>query len=623
MRHTYSPSLSPNGTEIAFIVRDDEGFPYAVQAPLFPHGIGAERPVRIPVEGPVTRLLHSPDGKWLAVEVAPLGTERSEIWLVTTDPEDASATLVRNPGDSRVALVEWDGDKLAVAASKPEWVTEGRLVDPFSGEFRVLDRRADGMLVDAEHGYSLMRVGPRGNQELLLNHPDGSWHPLLPPESGSTVDAGVILPFAGREETPTLLVTGDWGTDRRRLLRITVVDGQPSHEVFMESAGRDVDHVAISRDGSTAAVVWSADGVSSLEIVSIGPTLRPTSRQEVDLPGMVFSGLSITDDGSLLAVTTEGPNLPPSVDIIRTRTGEIDSLDRLDTTGAQPSHSGRRQAVGGGLHSVEGPDYTPDLLRYTAQDCRELSGWLYRGLGADGQRLRGGNQPVLLLFHGGPEGQSRPTHHDVITRIVDAGVTVFTPNIRGSAGYGREFMHADDRYGRFAGIRDVADTVHFLVHSGIADEERIVISGRSYGGFLTLMGLTTFPELFAGGIAACGMSDLHTFYRDTEPWIASAAYPKYGYPIQDGELLRSFSPVTHADKVRVPVLFVHGRHDTNVPPSEMEQMRAKLDALGKPSDVILFEDEGHAFLKPENRALLARRMVEFLAGCGLVESSPS
>ncbi|WCZ36866.1 Prolyl oligopeptidase family protein [Corynebacterium heidelbergense] len=617
MRHTYGPSLSPNGDEIAFIVRGDEGFPYAVQAPLLPNGVGAERPVRIPVEGPVTRLMHSPDGRWLALEVAPLGTERSEIWLVTTDPSDSGATLVRSPGDARVSLVEWDGQHLAVAAFGADGVTEGRLVNPFTGEYRVLDRRADGMLVDAENGYSLMRVGPRGNRELLLNHPDGSWHPLLPPDPGSTVDEGIILPFTRGQEHPTLLVAGDWGANRRRLLHIVVREGTPEWSVFMASAGCDVEHAVVSRDGSTAAVTWSADGVSTLEIVVLGTDLHPASRQEVKLPGMVTSGLSITDDGSLLAVTAEGPNLAPCVDIISTRTGEIDSLDNVPDTHHEIELASRREQDQ--PHPARRTrDDTPDLLRYTARDGRELSGWLYRGLDPRGRRVRGRKQPVLLLFHGGPEGQSRPDHHDVISEVIGAGVSVFTPNIRGSAGYGRDFVHADDRYGRFAGITDVADTVAFLVGAEVADPERIVISGRSYGGFLTLMGLTQFPELFAGGICACGMSDLHTFYRDTEPWIASAAYPKYGYPIQDGELLGEFSPLSHADAVRAPVLFIHGRNDTNVPPSEMFQMRQRLAERGMYTDLLYFEDEGHEFVKRQNRALIGHRMVEFLGQCGLL-----
>jgi dipeptidyl aminopeptidase/acylaminoacyl peptidase len=84
---------------------------------------------------------------------------------------------------------------------------------------------------------------------------------------------------------------------------------------------------------------------------------------------------------------------------------------------------------------------------------------------------------MLLHFHGGPEGQSRPEHHDVLRAVIEAGVSVFTPNVRGSSGDGRAFQHADNRYGRFAGIRDLEDSASFLVDAGLADRSRLAVSG--------------------------------------------------------------------------------------------------------------------------------------------------
>ena len=208
----------------------------------------------------------------------------------------------------------------------------------------------------------------------------------------------------------------------------------------------------------------------------------------------------------------------------------------------------------------------------------------------------------------------------VLTAVIRAGINVFTPNVRGSSGYGRNFVNADNRYGRFRGISDLADTVRFLVAAGLADPERVAVSGRSYGGFLTLQGMTAFPELFRCAVAACGMSDIQTFYRDTEPWIASAAYPKYGYPIQDAQLLKCFSPLSDADNVVAPVMFIHGAHDTNVPPSESLQMKEALDARGIPTRLLMLDDEGHEFLKRHNRARIAEEMLDFLGTHGMIPS---
>ena len=163
MRHTYGSSLAPDGTAIAHLVRD-RGYPKAVQVQLTDDGLGPERIVELPVDGPVTRVLHSPDARWIACEVSPRGTERLETWLVSTDPDIPGATRLQLSGDAKTVLVEWDRDKLAMDAITADGITEARLVDPDTGDYTVLDRRTDSLLVSAEAGHALMRVGPRGSR---------------------------------------------------------------------------------------------------------------------------------------------------------------------------------------------------------------------------------------------------------------------------------------------------------------------------------------------------------------------------------------------------------------------------------------------------------------------------
>jgi dipeptidyl aminopeptidase/acylaminoacyl peptidase len=173
-------------------------------------------------------------------------------------------------------------------------------------------------------------------------------------------------------------------------------------------------------------------------------------------------------------------------------------------------------------------------------------------------------------------------------------------------------MHADDRERRFAAIDDVADAVGFLVESGHAPADRIACCGWSYGGYLTQAALTFHPHLFAAGISICGMSDLNTWYRNTEPWIAAAAYPKYGHPISDRELLEQLSPLQRVDALTAALLLVHGANDTNVPPGESQQMYDALRALGRTVEYLVFEDDGHELDKRENRAVLVKAMREWL-----------
>ena len=156
---------------------------------------------------------------------------------------------------------------------------------------------------------------------------------------------------------------------------------------------------------------------------------------------------------------------------------------------------------------------------------------------------------------------------------------MFAPNIRGSSGFGREFVHADDVHGRYDAFSDVLACADHLVSLGL-DEERIAVTGRSYGGYLTLASLAFSPGVFAAGVDICGMSDLVTFYRDTEPWIGAAAVTKYGHPERDRALLEDISPLASAGGIDVPLLVVHGEHDTNVPIGEAHQIVGALRALG-------------------------------------------
>jgi dipeptidyl aminopeptidase/acylaminoacyl peptidase len=608
VRHTTAPDIAPDGSALAFILRDDadpEGLPVAMQAPLVNGVLGDARRIRIPASGPAVAVRYSPHAHWLAVEIAPEGTERTEIWLVSTDPGDDSAVLLRDDTDAKTSLVEWDAGHLAVDAVREDGLAEGRLVSPVDGSVQVIDRRVDGKLVAAHAGHALMRVGPRANRELLLIGPDGSWRPLLPPQPGATTDAGCILP--PREDgEPVMLVCSDHHSDRRRVLRIHAKHGVMRSRELIHYREADVDEFCISGSEEAGAVLWNLSGRSALEVLRLDLDQRVTTRREVTLPGMVAHGLRITDDGASLVCTVESPDAPPTVYLVDTRTSRMTPVTGVPVDGDV-------RLLG-----------EPELLRYSAHDGVELSGWLYRAVGSDGAPVTG-PAPMLLHFHGGPEGQSRPGHHDVLRAVIDAGVSVFTPNVRGSSGDGRAFQHADNRYGRFAGIRDLEDSVSFLVDAGLADRSRLAVSGRSYGGYLVNVAVTWFPDLFRAAVCACGMSDLETFYRDTEPWIASAAFPKYGYPIQDGELLKAVSPlvrlsgmpVSGAGAATTPVLFIHGLHDTNVPPSEYLQMSAALAQRGVPTAALELEDEGHVFVRPVNRQRIAAAMVDWLTAHGV------
>jgi len=155
--------------------------------------------------------------------------------------------------------------------------------------------------------------------------------------------------------------------------------------------------------------------------------------------------------------------------------------------------------------------------------------------------------------------------------------------------------------------------VDHLVNAKIADPKRIGITGGSYGGYMTLVGLTQYPELFAAGVDLFGMVNFFTFFEHTEPWMAAISTTEYGDPKTQADLLRSLSPLAKLDRIRVPLMVQHGATDTNVPVVEAEQVVNHLKKRGVPVEYVLFPDEGRGWRRMPNRVTSATKMVEFFA----------
>ncbi|WP_336524201.1 alpha/beta hydrolase family protein [Mycolicibacterium fortuitum] len=608
VRVNYGASLSPDATAFAHLV-DDGGYPRAVQRFLRGWRASSSRDVELPVVGPVTKVMHSADGHWLACEVAPEGGTRSQIWVVTTDPDDRDARRIDYwPPDAEgtAELISWDGTKVAAILTGQDGVGSSCLIDPGTGDTLVLDRRSGGRLVDAWAGAALVRVGPRGYQELIM-----LWGlteiALLPSDPGSVTDFGVILDdhtprrlrsgFEGEtalyypastygpgstEGFVRALIRSDNGAAHARLLEVTVTAEGVTYHVVAERPGYELDEFVVSDDLSTVALLWNIDGRSELQILEYADE---TLSAPIPLPGPVAGELSISAGGSMVAVTVQGPSLPRTVELVDPRSLEWERIDR------EPSR--------GPLTSL------PTLERIIARDGLELTGWLYRPQ----DEVVG----AVMFLHGGPEGQARPEYNEIFPALLEAGFAVLTPNVRGSGGFGRAFVHADDKELRFAAIDDVADCAKYLVEKGIAPADRLACTGWSYGGYLTQAALAFHPELFVAGISICGMSDLNSFYHTTEPWIAAASYPEYGHPVADRDLLERLSPLPRADQVIAPLLLVHGGNDTNVLPDESRQMYDALTALGRTAELLIFEDDGHEIVKRENRAALVDAATRWLS----------
>ena len=355
-------------------------------------------------------------------------------------------------------------------------------------------------------------------------------------------------------------------------------------------AGRDdadLSGFEISEDGSIAALVWNVAGEAQLSFLDLA-TRKETPGP--DLPGALLSGLELSKDGQLLAMTLSGSNLPTDVWVLERASGTLRQLTFSPHAGID-------------LESL----VEPKLVKFPAHDGLELSGWLYRRP----TPLEKKDGPVVISFHGGPESQERPSFNSTYQALLSRGISVFAPNVRGSAGFGKRFVNLDNGDKRFDAIKDIKACVDYLVSQGIADPQRIGIMGGSYGGYMTMVGLTEYPELFAAGANLFGMINFETFFSHTEPWMAAVSTSEYGDPATQKDLLQKLSPIHKVDRIKAPTIVLHGANDTNVPVVEAEQTVESLKKRGIPVEYVLFPDEGHGFRKTPNRVRSTVAIVEW------------
>ncbi|MCA2219381.1 S9 family peptidase [Jidongwangia harbinensis] len=554
---SWSPALSPDGRHAAY-VSDRSGTPKVWVRP-----VGSDLTFLVDTGvHPVMEVQWSTGGGWLACLLAPGGAPRHEVWLVR--PDGSGLHQVAGFGADTADNVRWLPGRPLLAVT--ENLTDAVLVDAVTGERSVI---TTGDLI------SLLDVSPDGRRALLRHGPRGSRHVAvrdLQTGIDEYVTSGEVAVFG--PDGSTVYALSDAG-EFPVLIRVA----GSAVDVLATSDSNEVEDFALTPTGGTAAVLWNVRGGMS-ELVVLD--LITGGHLPVPLPATVISGLAWSADGSTLTFTAEGPGRPHGT-------------WTFDTSGLHPVSV--EEAAPDAVHPV--------LHRFAAHDGLEISGWWFEPAGP-------GPHPTVLWFHGGPEAQERPGHGPLFQSLVDRGIAVFAANIRGSSGFGRTFVNADNGPLRYAAVADVESCVKYLVSAGLADTTRVGCMGRSYGGYLTLAALTTYPDLFAVGIDVCGMSNFATFYQHTEPWIASAAVSKYGDPATDADLLHDLSPLTHIDRLRTPLLVVHGENDSNVPVIEAEQVVKALRDRGVEHRYLLFADEGHELLHRSSRAEYLRETVDWL-----------
>lgn len=245
----------------------------------------------------------------------------------------------------------------------------------------------------------------------------------------------------------------------------------------------------------------------------------------------------------------------------------------------------------------------PEEVWYAGKDGVQVPALLYRGK----------SKAAAVDIHGGPNWHYQFLWQPMISHMVSRGWTVLAPNYRGSTGYGKKWQNAS-RY-NMGGVDtdDCAAGAKFLLENNLADKNKIAVTGRSHGGFLTMSCLTRYPDLWAAGSAVVPFLNWFKSHKDSREDLQHWNIENMGYPEDNHELWFSHSPYFFLDQVNAPVQMISGGNDPRCPASDTIEARDKLVELGKEVEFLLYKDEGHSFLKIENIIDAEEKCVMFLA----------
>ena len=249
------------------------------------------------------------------------------------------------------------------------------------------------------------------------------------------------------------------------------------------------------------------------------------------------------------------------------------------------------------------------LVEWDSFDGLRVPGWLAE---PDGTPPDAG-WPAVVWVHGGPAGQARGGFRADMQALVAQGYAVLMPNVRGSSGYGRAWLDADDKEKRLDSVRDLAAGRHWLAGLPSIDAGRIAIMGQSYGGYMVNAAVTEYPDLWCAAVNFYGIADFVTLLEATGPWRRAHRSAEYGDTLRHRALFDRISPIHHFDRVRAPMLLLHGTRDPRVPYGESVQMETALRARGVPVRFETFDYAGHGFVRAEDRARAYRAVAEWLS----------
>lgn len=514
----------------------------------------------------------SPDGKsFVYVRDVGGGRERYELFQYRFDTAET-----RSLGAGDAPMWSPDGKWLAHSSTRrtgkdadlyvldPERPDSSRLVAEVSGSWRVLDWSPDGQAL-----LGLELISSTESRLWIVDVKSGSRKPV-------NLSAEPSLTRAAQFRSSTVVIaSNDAGAEFLRLVQVDLASGQV--RVLAEPRG-DVDAISLSPDRSRVAYLANEDGAGHLRVHDLR-VQRP-----VVLKGM--------PDGSVLSVRWHPLRPEIAFDVNSSRhPRDVFSLD-LSTGRVSRWTMGETN----GLNAESLPE--AKIVHWKSFDGATISGVLYQ----PPQRFPG-RRPVMINIHGGPAERERPRYLGFSNYFLnELGVALIYPNVRGSTGFGKSFLKADDGVKREGPVKDIGALLDWIAAQPYLDPARVMVTGASFGGYMTYAVAAAYPDRIRCALAGSAISNLVTDLEHAAPeWLAERR-TEYGDERDPRirEFLQGIAPLAHASALRMPLFIAHGQNDRRVPLAEAEQMAAAVERNGAPLWYLVAKDEGHGFGRKNN-----------------------
>ena len=601
----YGGSFAPDGKHMTFL-SNITGVPEVWRTSIGPGGAEEKPhwPSQLTFSGErMVGVCYSPVDDQLIVGGDIGGNERTQLFLMSGD--GTSLIPLTSQPEAIHVFGGWQEDGAATGG----WSPDGKRIVYASNArdprfFDIYERSVADLaspprlLLRGDGTYYPARYAPDG-REVLVERFDSNIRNTLLLVDVNTGKARQLTPDVSIG--PARHICPQWSLDGRGLYLLSNrgrqflspawLDVTTGEMAYLREDQWDAESLVLSPDGRRMALVINVDGASQIELFDIahgweGRTALPSPA----LPQGVVVGVQWSPDGERVAFTFAPPD------------------DAMDIWIWNPANQTRSRVTASARGALPDSAFVaPQLVRYPTFDGRQIPSYLFLPRGAAAGRL-----PVVVHVHGGPEGQARPQFDPVRQYLAASGYAVVVPNVRGSTGYGYEYQSLDDVRLRMDSVADLAATVRWLDEEGIADPRRIAVMGGSYGGFMVLAALTTYPDLWAAGVDIVGIANFVTFLSNTGPWRRKLREPEYGSLENDRDFLESISPIHHVDAITAALFVVHGANDPRVPVGEAEQIVSALRARGVSVEYLRFENEGHGLSKRANQVQAYPAIARFL-----------